>query len=78
MLDLSKSAMTYRNAGPGDVLHLALKINERPSRARGIGVNAPHNRAFQLTKEEKQWLRQIKRDLKHDQIVESVKKQPYS
>ena len=42
----------YRNSGPCDILSDALETKDPPSRARGIGVNVPHKRAFTLSKEE--------------------------
>ena len=43
----------YRNSGPCDILSDALETREPPGRARGIGVNVPHKRAFTLSKEER-------------------------
>ena len=63
----------YRNKGPGDVLHDALETNEPPGRARGIGVNVPHKRAFQLTKEEKHRIRNEKKEVKRQQIAALVR-----
>ena len=40
----------YNNSGPCDVLSDALETREPPGRARGIGVNVPHKRAFTLSK----------------------------
>ena len=43
----------YKNSGPCDILSDALATKEPPGRARGIGVNVPHKRAFTLSKEER-------------------------
>ena len=54
MLEASKiPGRFYRNSGPCDILSVALETREPPSRARGIGVNVPHKRAFTLSKEER-------------------------
>ena len=40
----------YRNSRPCDILSIALDTKTPPGRARGIGVNVPHKRAFTLSK----------------------------
>ena len=69
----SEPGRVYRNRGPGDVLHDALETDEPPGRARGIGVNVPHKRAFRLTKDEKQRIRNEKKEVKRQQIVALVR-----
>ena len=54
----------YRNSGPCDILSIALEAREPPGRARGIGVNVPHKRAFTLSKEERLNMKKLKREMK--------------
>ena len=63
MLEASKiPGRFFRNLGPCDILSDALETREPPGRARGIGVNVPHKRAFTLSKEERLMMK--KRGLK--------------
>ena len=50
-----------------------METDEPPSRARGIGVNVPHKRAFRLTKDEKQQIRNEKKAVKRQQIAALVR-----
>ena len=50
-----------------------METDEPPGRARGIGVNVPHNRGFRLTIDEKKRLREEKKALKRQQIATLVR-----
>lgn len=54
----------YKNSGPSDILSIALETKERPGCARGIGVNAPHKRAFTLSKEERLNMKKARSEMK--------------
>jgi hypothetical protein len=56
----------YRNSGPCDILSDALEIREPPGRARDIGVNVPHNRAFTLSKEERLSMQKARSEMKQN------------
>ena len=74
MVNLScEPGRVCRNKGPGDVLHDALETDEPPGRARGIGMNVPHKMAFPLTKDEKQWIRNEKKEVKKQQNAALVR-----
>ena len=65
----------YRNLGPCDILSIALEIKEPPGRARGIGVNVPHKRAFTLTKEERINMKKARSEMKQNALYERLKKE---
>lgn len=67
----------YRNSGPGDILSTALATKEPWGRARGIGVNVSHKRAFPLTKEERLQNKMQKKELKQKEMYDMIKKDLY-
>ena len=67
----------YRNSGPCDILSEALTTKEPPGRARGIGVNVPHKRAFSLSKEERLSMKKARSGCKHKDLRESIKRDLY-
>ena len=70
MLEASKiPGRFYRNSGPCDILSIALDTKEPPGRARGIGVNVPHKRAFTLSKQERLNMKKARSEIKAECIV---------
>ena len=67
----------YRNSGPCDILSVALETKEPPGRARGIGVNVPHKRAFTLSKEERLGMKKARSEMKQNALFEKLKKEIY-
>ena len=67
----------YRNSGPCDILSIALDTKEPPGRARGIGVNVPHKRAFTLSKEERLSMKKARSEMKQNALFEKLKKEIY-
>ena len=77
MLEASKiPGRFYRNSGPCDILSIALETKEPPGRARGIGVNVPHKRAFILSKEERLSMKKAS-EMKQNALFEKLKKEIY-
>ena len=64
----------YRNSGPCDILFIALDTKEPPGRARGIGVNVPHKRAFTLSKEERLNMKKAMNEMKQNALYERLRK----
>ena len=78
MLEASKiPGRFYRNSGPCDILSIALDTKEPPGRARGIGVNVPHKRAFTLSKEERLSMKKARSEMKQNALFEKLKKEIY-
>ena len=78
MLKASKiPARFYRNSGPCDIPSDALETREPPGRARGIGVNVPHKRAFTLSKEERISMKKARSEMKQNALFEKLKKEIY-
>ena len=67
----------YRNSGPSDILSIALETKEPPGRARGIGVNVPHKRAFTLSKEERLSMKKARSEMKQNELYERLRKDMY-
>ena len=67
----------YRNSGPCDILSIALETKEPPGRARGIGVNVPHKRAFTLSKEERLNMKKARSEMKQNELYERLRKDMY-
>ena len=67
----------YRNSGSCDILFDALETREPPGRARGIGVNVPHKRAFTLSKEERLSMKKARSEMKQNALFEKLKKEIY-
>src|SRR5215216_6182769 len=67
----------YRNSGPCDILSDALETREPPGRARGIGVNVPHKRAFTLSKEERLSMKIARSEMKQNELYERLRKDMY-
>ena len=67
----------YRNSGPCDILSIALDTKEPPGRARGIGVNVPHKRAFTLSKEERLSMKKARSEMKQNELYERLRKDMY-
>ena len=67
----------YRNSRPSDILSIALDTKEPPGRARGIGVNVPHKRAFTLSKEERRNMKKARSEMKQNALYERLKKGIY-
>ena len=63
---------------PCDSLSIALDTKEPPGRARGIGVNFPHKRAFTLSKEERLGMKKCGSEMKQNALFEKLKKEIYS
>ena len=61
----------YRNSGPCHILSIALETKEPPSRARGIGVNVLHKRAFTLG------MKKARSEMKQNALFEKLKKEIY-
>ena len=75
MLEASKiPGRFYRNSGPCDIMSIALETREPPGRARGIGVNVPHKRAFTLSKEERLSMKKAKSEMKKNELYERLRK----
>ena len=78
MVEASKiPGMFYRNSGPCDILSIALDTKEPPGRARGIGVNVPHKRAFTLSKEERLSMKKARSEMKQNALYERLRKEIY-
>ena len=78
MLEASKIPVRfYGNSGPCDILSIALDTKEPPGRARGIGVNVPHKRAFTLSKEERLSMKKARSEMKQNALYERLKKEIY-
>ena len=78
MLEASKiPGRFYRNSGPCDILSIALDTKEPPGRARGIGVNVPHKRAFTLSKEERLSMKKARSEMKQNELYERLRKDMY-
>ena len=72
MVDASKiPGRFYRNSGPCDILSIALDTKEPPGRARGIGINVPHKRAFTLS------MKKARSEMKQNALFEKLKKEIY-
>ena len=67
----------YRNSGPCDIMSDALETRERPGRARGVGVNVPHKRAFTLSKEERLSMKKVASEMKKNELYERLRKEMY-
>lgn len=75
MLEASKiPGRFYRNSGPCDILSVALETREPLARARGIGVNVPHKRAFTLSKEERLNVKKAMNEMKQNALYERLRK----
>ena len=78
MLEASKiPGRFYRNSGPCDIVFDALETREPPGRARGIGVNVPHKRAFTLSKEERLNMKKARSEMKQNALYERLRKEIY-
>ena len=55
----------------------ALETREPPGRARGIGVNVPHKRAFTLSKEERLSMKKARSEMKQNELYERLRKDMY-
>ena len=64
----------YRNSRPCDILSIALETKEPPGRARGIGVNVAHKRAFTLSKEERLMMKKQRSEMKQNELYERLRK----
>ena len=67
----------YRNLGPCDILSDDLETREPPGRARGVGVNVPHKRAFTLSKEQRLSMKRARSEMKQNALFEKLKKDIY-
>lgn len=67
----------YKNSRPCDILSDALETREPPGRARGIGVNVPHKRAFTLSKEERLRMEKVRSEMKKNALYERLRKDMY-
>jgi hypothetical protein len=67
----------YRNSGSCDILSDALETKEPPGRARGIGVNVPHKRAFTLSKEERLAMKKARSEQKKNELYEMLRMDMY-
>ena len=78
MVEASKiSGWFYRNSGPCDILSIALETKDPPGRARGIGVNVPHKRAFTVSKEERLSMKKARSEMKQNELYERLRKDMY-
>ena len=59
------------------ILSDALEIREPPGRARGIGVNVPHKRAFTLSKEERPMMKKASSEMKQNELYGRLWKDMY-